>query len=145
MQCGKSISPPTVKWIQTGGDEYQYCPHYLVDENNYTADVDVDNITGEMLVNLWEANTLIGIYNSASFPVNVMLSTELASLIKLNSVDEPANYAAKAYTHPDCLLATDINDEQNVQVFPNPTSNDLIINWKDLTMISYLNINNTWY
>ncbi len=115
-----------------------------INANSYTADVDIDNIPGEMLVNLWESNDLIGIYNSSLFPIQVILSTDLAPLVKMNSVDEPENFAAKVYTHPECILATDIYDEQNLNLFPNPTSNDLIINWKDVSYeYQLMDINHT--
>ncbi len=107
-----------------------------IDDESYYADIDINHeVTGNVSVNLWEENKLLGQYMTNSFPRQIILKNDVEPRVKINETDAPGNFAIKVYTHPDCLLATDKYDEQNLQLFPNPTSNVMTINWNQVSYV----------
>ena len=101
-----------------------------IDSTNYTAFVNVE-IRGDVIipVNLYESNKLLGEYNSNAFPVKVNLSKAYLASIKASAKDQPANFTARLYQHPDCLLGTNNNVSSTVKCFPNPTKSGLNLEW----------------
>ena len=107
-----------------------------IDEESYYADVDINHeVTGNVSVNLWEENKLLGQFMTNSFPRQITLKNDVQPRVKINETDAPGNFAIKVYSHPDCLLATDKYDEQNLLLFPNPTSNEMTINWNQVSYV----------
>ncbi|MCA0333605.1 MAG: T9SS type A sorting domain-containing protein [Bacteroidetes bacterium] len=101
-----------------------------IDSTNYTAFINVE-IRGDanIPVNLYESNKLIGEYNSSAFPIKVNLSKELLPSVKASDKNQPSNFTARLYQHPDCLLGTSNNISSTVKCFPNPTKSGLNIEW----------------
>ncbi|HQW95504.1 MAG TPA: T9SS type A sorting domain-containing protein, partial [Saprospiraceae bacterium] len=101
-----------------------------IDTSNYTAFINVE-IRGDanIPVNLYESNKLIGEYNSSAFPIKVNLSKELLPSVKASDKNQPSNYTARLYQHPDCLLGTSNNISSTVKCFPNPTKSGLNLEW----------------
>ncbi|MCO6460921.1 MAG: T9SS type A sorting domain-containing protein [Saprospiraceae bacterium] len=103
---------------------------HCIDSVNYTATVGLD-IGGEGQVDLTlsQGNSTLSDFSSEDFPVSVTLSKNKLATLTAKVKDQPKNFTALIYQHPDCTVSSVHFNKPDFRYYPNPVYSELTLAW----------------